>query len=106
MRRIVIVGASGAGKSTLAAELAKRLAVPHIELDALHWGPNWTPTPTHILLPRVEVALAGDGWTVCGNYLTLRDVTWRRADTLIWLDYPMRLVVWRSFRRTIRRCRS
>jgi adenylate kinase family enzyme len=104
MQRIVIVGSSGAGKSTLADELARRLGVPHVELDALHWGPNWTPTPTDILRPRVAAALAGDGWTVSGNYLTLRNTVWSRADTIIWLDYPMRLVLSWVLRRTIRRC--
>ena len=104
MRRIVVVGSSGSGKSTLAQELANRLAVPHVELDALHWGPNWMSTPTEILRPRVEAAIAGDGWTVSGNYLTLRDSIWPRADTIIWLDYPMPVVMGRVVRRTIRRC--
>ncbi|MGD0463588.1 MAG: AAA family ATPase [Tepidisphaeraceae bacterium] len=104
MRRVVVVGSSGSGKSTLARALVQRLGVPHVELDALHWGPNWTPTPMEILRPRVEAALAGEGWTVCGNYLTLRQTVWSRADTIIWLDYPMSLVVWWVLRRTVRRC--
>jgi adenylate kinase family enzyme len=104
MRRVVIVGSSGAGKSTLAVELARRLGVPHVELDALHWGPNWTSTPTAILRPRVEAALAGDGWIVSGNYLTLRQTVWSRADTIVWLDYPMALVMRWVLRRTVRRC--
>ncbi len=104
MQRIVIVGSSGAGKSTLAHKLAEKLGVPHVELDALHWGPNWTSTPMEILGPRVAAALAGDGWTVSGNYLKLRDIVWSRADRIIWLDYPMTLVMWWILRRTIRRC--
>jgi adenylate kinase family enzyme len=104
MRRVVVVGSSGAGKTTLARELADRLGVPHVELDALHWGPNWTATPTEILRPRVEAAIAGEGWTVSGNYLKLRDSIWPKADTLIWLDYPMPLVMWRVVRRTVGRC--
>lgn len=39
-RRIVVKGSSGSGKSTVADELARRLGVPHIELDALHHGPG------------------------------------------------------------------
>jgi adenylate kinase family enzyme len=104
MRRVVVVGASGSGKSVLARELATRLVVPHVDLDALHWGPNWTPTPTQTLRPRVEAAIAGDGWTVSGNYSALRDSIWPRADTLIWLDYPMPIVMWRVLQRTVRRC--
>jgi adenylate kinase family enzyme len=38
----VVVGTSAVGKTTLAAALSRRLGVPHIELDALYWGPGWT----------------------------------------------------------------
>ena len=104
MWRIVVVGSSGSGKSTLAHELSTRLAVPHVDLDALHWGPDWTSTPTEILRPRVEAAISGDAWVVSGNYSALRDSIWPRADTLIWLDYPMPVVMLQVVRRTIRRC--
>ena len=50
MRRIVVTGSTGSGKSTLAAELARRLAIPHVELDALHWEAGWNPVPELRLL--------------------------------------------------------
>ena len=40
--RIVVVGTSGVGKTTLAKDIAAALAIPHVELDALHWDPGWT----------------------------------------------------------------
>jgi adenylate kinase family enzyme len=104
MRRVVVVGASGAGKSTLARDLALRLKVPHIELDALHWGPRWTEVPTEVRRCRAQAVIAHDGWTICGNYLSLRDLIWPRADTVIWLDYPMGLVLGRVVVRSVRRC--
>ena len=36
-----MVGMSGSGKTTLAGELARRLSVPHVELDALRHGPHY-----------------------------------------------------------------
>lgn len=101
MQRIVVVGTSGSGKTTLAGELAKRLNIPHVELDSIHWGPDWTPRPDFI--ERAQVALSGDSWVVDGNYSRLRDWSWRRADTVVWLDYPLWLILWRLTRRTARR---
>ncbi|MEW8979717.1 MAG: AAA family ATPase [Symbiobacterium sp.] len=102
-RRIVVVGASGSGKTTLARRLAERLGCPHVEVDALHWGPNWTPIPLDEFRSRVDQATAGDRWTCDGNYSKVRDLTWGRADTLVWLDYRLPLVLWRLLRRTLRR---
>jgi adenylate kinase family enzyme len=101
MKRIVIVGTSCSGKTTLARELQRRLNIPHIELDAMHWGPNWTPHAD--FAQRVERAVANDRWVVDGGYATVRHLTWGRADMIVWLDYPMRIVFLRGLNRTIRR---
>lgn len=104
MRRIVVLGSSGSGKSTLAQRLSGDLDCPYIELDALHWGPNWTPVPLDLFRSRVASAIAAERWVVDGNYSSVRDLVWPAADTLIWLDYPMSVVFTRVFLRTIRRC--
>jgi adenylate kinase family enzyme len=105
MRRVVIVGTSGSGKTTLARRLATALNAAHIELDALHWEPNWTETPTGRLREKVRsaIAAAGEGWTVCGNYRKVNDEIWPNADTIIWLDYSMSVVARRVFLRTMSR---
>ncbi|NPC99119.1 shikimate kinase [Nocardioides sp. zg-DK7169] len=43
--RVLLAGRSGSGKTTLGRRLAEVLAIPHVELDALHHGPGWTPRP-------------------------------------------------------------
>lgn len=102
LRRIVVIGTSGSGKTTLAREIAHRLDAPFIELDALHWGPNWTPHPD--FARRVTSAVEGsDRWVVDGNYNKIRPLIWGPADAIVWLDYPMRLVFTRIVRRTFRR---
>jgi adenylate kinase family enzyme len=103
MRRVVVVGTTGSGKSTLAEQLATRLGGAFVDIDALNWGPDWTPAPIPLLRERMSVALAGDCWVVAGNYSKVRDIVWGRADTLIWLDYPLPFILWRLFRRTVRR---
>ncbi len=104
MRRVIVTGSTGAGKSTLASELARRLGVPHVELDALYWESGWTAVPPDVFRARVDAALPSDsGWIVDGHYRAVWDLIWIRADTLVWLDYPLLLVLWRLFLRCIRR---
>jgi len=102
-RRIAVVGTSGSGKTTLAHQLALRLGIPHVELDAIHWGPDWTPAPLEIFRERTAEALCGDAWTVDGNYSAVRGIVWNRADTVVWLDYPLPVIMSRVTRRTLRR---
>jgi adenylate kinase family enzyme len=106
MRRINVVGTSCSGKTTLARELAARLDVPHVELDALFWGPDWTPVPLGEFRSRLAAALEPDRWVADGGYAPVRDITWARVDTIVWLDYPIRTVLNRWARRTVARILS
>lgn len=103
MQRVIVIGTTGSGKSTLAQRLAQRLGADCVDIDALHWGPNWQGVPTEVLRERLLQATSGARWVVAGNYSKTRSVTWTRADSLIWLDYPFPLVFWRLFRRTLTR---
>lgn len=103
MRRICVIGTTGSGKSTLAATIGGRLGIPVVELDALHWEANWTEAEPLVLRRRVGAATAGDRWVADGNYSSVRDLTWDRADTMIWLDYPFWIVARRLVGRTLRR---
>lgn len=102
-RRIAVIGTTGSGKTTLARQLAERLGYPHVELDALHWEPNWTEAPLDLFRARTAHALAGDTWVVDGNYSKVRDIVWSRADTVVWLDYSLPVIMWRLVQRTFRR---
>jgi adenylate kinase family enzyme len=102
--RIQIIGTTGSGKSTLAAQVAAALGCPHVELDAFFWGPDWTPVPREHFLARVEEATAGEAWVVDGNYSSaLGTHLWDRADMVVWLDFPLHLILWRLGKRTLRR---
>jgi adenylate kinase family enzyme len=103
LSRTVVVGTSGAGKSTFARQLAAARGCPHIELDALYWGPDWQPQPAEVFQHNVALAAAEDCWVADGNYGAVRDVLWGRATTIVWLNYPFPVVMWRALRRTLRR---
>src|SRR5438105_9564724 len=100
--RVVVKGTSGSGKTAFAAELARRLGVPHVELDALHHGPGWTGASAEELRARVERELAGRrSWVVDGNYdAKLGGLVLDRADLIVWLDLPLRVKLGRLWRRT------
>jgi len=103
MRRVNVVGTSSSGKTTLAIALAEWLGVPYIELDALHWEPNWTEAANEVMRERVQSAIAGEAWVVDGNYSAVREIVWGLADTVVWLDLPLATILSRYAGRTLRR---
>ncbi|HEX6988301.1 MAG TPA: adenylate kinase [Bacillota bacterium] len=105
-RRILVIGTSGSGKTTMAARLSHLLGCRHIELDALYWGPQWTHPPLDDFRRRVTEAIGPDRWVVDGNYSMVRDILWRRADTIVWLDFTLPVIMGRLLRRTLRRVLS
>jgi adenylate kinase family enzyme len=109
VKRVNVKGISGSGKSTFAVELARRLQLPYIELDALHHGPNWTEPTNEEFRSRVREAMqaAPGGWVIDGNYEgKLGDTVLREADTIVWLDPPFRVKARRLWRRTAHRIRN
>ncbi|MFN2472131.1 MAG: adenylate kinase [Gaiellaceae bacterium] len=108
MKRVAVIGsASGNGKTTFGRELAARLDVPFVELDALNHGPNWTEATPEELRAKVEPTVAQEGWVIDGGYRSkLGDLVLGSADTVVWLDLPIRVWLPRLLRRTLRRIRG
>lgn len=103
MQRINIVGNTGSGKSTLARRLGRCLNAPCMDLDDIHWGPDWSMPTIAEFRARALAATTGERWVLAGNYSKVRDIVLSRADTVVWLDYPLVLSFWRLWRRTLRR---
>jgi adenylate kinase family enzyme len=107
LRRVNVKGTSGSGKSTFARELAGRLELPYVELDAIHWGsPNWSEPSAEEFRARVRETMdeLPDGWVIDGNYEgKLDDLVLREADTIVWLDLPLLPKLRRLWRRTMER---
>jgi adenylate kinase family enzyme len=101
MERVLVIGPPGAGKSTLASEIARRTGLPLIHLDRHYWRPGWVESDT----ARWEAdaaALAGrERWVMDGNYSGTLALRLARADTAIWLDFPVWLCLFRILRRTL-----
>ncbi len=105
--RVVVVGTSGAGKTWMAKRIACALGLPCIELDRLHWERNWealSATNPDEFVRRVGAAIsASDSWVSDGNYAMVRDLIWRRATHLVWLDYARSVVMYRVIKRSVAR---
>jgi len=103
LERIVIVGSSSSGKTTLGALLSEKLSIEHKELDFFFWRPNWQESALEEFRERVDSFTQNDKWIVDGNFLRVKDLTWKRATCVIWLDYSLLIILKRFFFRSITR---
>jgi len=101
MDRIAVVGCSGGGKSTLARAMGERLGLPVTHLDNLFWKPGWTESRLEEFRPKVEAAAGEARWIIEGNFTSASTLRFNRADTIIWIELPIRLCLWRAFARML-----
>lgn len=101
--RVLIAGVTGSGKTTLARRVAKLWDLRHVEIDGLFHGENWTPRPSFI--DEVRAFAAEDRWVTEWQYTSkgTDEILAPRAQVVLWLDYPYRVVRTRLLRRTIGR---
>ena len=99
MQRIVIVGSGGSGKSTLAAQVGLALGVEVTHLDSLFWKPGWVRISAAEQDAIVREAVSRARWIIDGDHMRTQPVRFGAADTIIFLDFPRRLCVWRTIKR-------
>lgn len=104
-RRINVVGTSASGKFTFARALATKLGLSDIELDNLFWLDNWQETADREFFDKIQAAIdqAKDGYVIDGNYTRSIPVKWAEIDSVIWIDLPFHLNLYRSIKRAIQR---
>ncbi|MCB0213497.1 MAG: AAA family ATPase [Anaerolineae bacterium] len=101
MKKVVIIGSSASGKSTLARKLSVLLRLDVIHLDALYWQPGWVRTPLAEWSGVLADLVQQDRWVIEGNYLETLDIQLAAADTIIFLDLPRSLCLWRAIKRRV-----
>ena len=101
MRRVIVIGSGGAGKSTFARRLGSLLGINVIHLDVEHWGPGWVEPPKDEWRRKVEELVAGEAWIIDGNYSGTLDVRLAACDTVIFLDLPRAVCLWRVLKRAL-----
>ncbi len=99
MKRILIIGPGGSGKSTLATLLGEMLAIDVIHLDKLYWRPGWIEPGKDEWRKLLETALERASWIMDGNYSGTLSMRMRACDTVIFLDLPRLVCLWRVMKR-------
>jgi len=103
MNRTVVIGSSCSGKSTFSKQLAIKNNAEYIELDSLHWLPNWQERNDDEFRALAADAAYSSAWVIDGNYSVARDIIWSRATQIIWLNPSFSVVLYRAFTRSIYR---
>jgi len=101
VQRVLVAGVSGSGKTTMAARMGAILGVQHTEIDSLFHGPNWQPRTD--FMNDVDHLTSAGGWVTEWQYPAARPLLAKRAQLLVWLDFPVPVTMSRLVRRTVRR---
>ncbi|WP_337956063.1 hypothetical protein [Alicyclobacillus herbarius] len=102
MKRIAIIGSPGAGKSTFACRLGDITGIEVFHLDRLFWHPGWVEMPRPEWMELQRKLVQRPSWIIDGNYGSTMDIRIQAADTVIFLDVPRRVCLWRVMKRVIR----
>lgn len=102
MKRVMIVGGPGSGKSTLARALGERMGLPVYHMDHIHWQENWVERPRDERWSLAAEVERQEAWVFEGGLSKTYTNRLARADTLIWLDLPVGLRLWRVTKRLFR----
>lgn len=103
-QRFAIIGFTGSGKTTYSKALSKVTRSPHVELDRVYWKDGWSRPSDKEFLEQIQAAVKGmngAGWIIDGNHAECRQYVWSQCDTIIWLDYPKKVILGRFLKRFV-----
>ena len=94
-----MIGSGGSGKSTLAVKLGELLGLEVNHLDKFFWRPGWVRAEPDEWLKTVTDLIERDSWIIEGNFSGTLELRLRKADTIVFLDLPRVLCLWRIMKR-------
>ena len=101
MKRIMIIGCSGSGKSTFSRKLNQLTQIPLVHLDQKYWKSNWVESTGEEWRSTISEIVKEDQWIMDGNYSGTWDLRIPRADTIIFIDKPTYVCLYRAAKRII-----
>jgi hypothetical protein len=101
VQRLVVLGRGGAGKSTVARRIGELVGLPVIELDKHFWQPGLAPLSREKWVEVQRKLASGPRWIMDGDLgpYDVLPVRLSMADTVLLLDFPLWLCLWRALRR-------
>ncbi|WML31444.1 topology modulation protein [Neobacillus sp. OS1-32] len=100
MDRIMVIGISpGTGKSTFARKLGQYLHINVYHLDVFYWKPNWIEASLEEFSNTQQNLVNQCQWIIEGNYSSTFEIRAERADTIIYLELPLRVCLYRVVKR-------
>ena len=99
MRRVLVIGSGGSGKSTVAAQLGELLGLEVQHLDKFNWSSGWVEPARDEWIKTVTDLTDRDAWIMDGNYSGTLELRLQKADTIVFLDLPRVLCLWRILKR-------
>jgi adenylate kinase family enzyme len=101
MRKVLVIGPGGAGKSTFANKLGKLINLEVLHLDQFYWHSGWVATPKDEWHKTLQYLLSREAWIMDGNYSGTLDIRFTACDTVIFLDLPRAVCLWRVLKRAL-----
>lgn len=96
----MVLGISaGVGKSTFAKQLGNKLNIEVTHLDALFWKAGWVESSVEEFADAQKHIVQQERWIIEGNYSNTYHVREPYADTIIYLELPLRICLYRVFKR-------
>lgn len=99
MDKIIVIGCGGAGKSTFSRKLSNKLDIPVYHLDKLFWNKGWIETLQKEFNKKIKEVISKDKWIIDGNYIKTIDIRAKDADTIIFINMPTYICLYRIFKR-------
>jgi len=91
LKKIIVIGCPGSGKSTISRALHNKTGIPLYHLDMMYWNADKTTVEKSMFLERLSAVLEKDEWIIDGNYGSTMELRMVACDTVIFLDYPLRV---------------
>lgn len=98
----MIIGISaGVGKSTFARKLGEALNIDVYHLDAYYWKPDWVEASLEEFSKAQREMVNQRQWIIEGNYRNTFEIRAEHADTIIYLELPLYVCLYRVVKRWI-----